>query len=95
MSELSEHIDSVVAYYCENQHRFQQFQASVETFFVKHPVLNSKPLPIIHSIKTRIKDPSHLKDKIERKYKQGKGISKDNLFTEITDLIGFRVLHLY
>ena len=95
MIERNEHIDSVVAYYSENQHRFQQFQASVETFFVKHPALNSKPLPIIHSIKTRIKDPGHLKDKIERKYKQGKEVTKENLFTEITDLIGFRVLHLY
>lgn len=95
MSELNEHIDSVVAYYSENQHRFQQFQASVETFFVKHPALNSKPFPIIHSTKTRIKDPSHLKDKIERKYKKGKEVTKENLFTEITDLIGFRVLHLY
>ena len=95
MSELDEHLDSVVAYYSENQHRFQQFQASVETFFVKHPILNSKPLPIIHSIKTRIKDPSHLKDKIERKHGQGREITKENLFTEITDLIGFRVLHLH
>jgi putative GTP pyrophosphokinase len=95
MNNQNEHINSVVSFYCENQHRFQQFQASVETFFVKHPTLNAKPLPIIHSVKTRIKDPSHLKDKIERKFKQGKEITKQNLFTEITDLIGFRVLHLY
>lgn len=95
MSDQNDHIDSVVSYYIDNQHRFQQFQASVETFFAKHPSLNAKPLPIIHSVKTRIKDPSHLKDKIERKYKQGKVITKENLFTEINDLIGFRVLHLY
>jgi putative GTP pyrophosphokinase len=95
MSEANESIDSVIAYYSENQHRFQQFQASVETFFVKHPTLNAKPLPIIHSVKTRIKDPDHLRDKIERKLNKGTVITKDNLFTEITDLIGFRVLHIY
>lgn len=95
MNKLEENINSVVDYYIENQHRFQQFQASVETFFVKHPALNAKPFPIIHSIKSRLKDPSHLRDKIERKYKKGQEITKDNLFTEITDLIGFRVLHLY
>ena len=48
MSNQNEHIDSVVAYYLENQHRLQQFQASVETFFIKHPDLNAKPFPIIH-----------------------------------------------
>jgi putative GTP pyrophosphokinase len=95
MSELNENIDNVIAFYKENQHRFQQFQASVETFFVKHPLLNAKPLPIIHSVKSRIKDPDHLRDKIERKFKKGKVVTKENLFTEITDLVGFRVLHLY
>ena len=62
MSEINEEqMNSVVTYYSDNIHRFQQFQASVETFFGKHPILNSKPFPIIHSIKTRLKDPSHLK----------------------------------
>lgn len=85
----------IIEYYVDNQHRLQQFQASVETFFSKHRVLNSKPLPVIHSIKTRLKDPEHLRDKIERKTIQGRKITIDNLFSEITDLIGFRVLHLY
>ncbi|MFZ4106169.1 RelA/SpoT domain-containing protein [Flavobacterium sp.] len=59
------------------------------------PHLNAKPFPIIHTIKTRIKDPSHLRDKIERKLEKDVVITKDNLFCEITDLIGLRVLHLY
>lgn len=94
MNELN-NIDYVIKYYIENQHRLQQFQASVETFFTKHRVLNAKPFPVIHSIKTRLKDPGHLWDKIERKQKQGKEITIDNLFSEVTDLIGFRILHLY
>lgn len=88
-------IEDVIQFYVDNTHRFQQFQASVETFFSKHRVLNSKPLPVIHSFKSRLKDPDHLRDKIERKLSEGREITIGNLFTEITDLIGFRVLHLY
>ncbi len=90
-----ESIDSVVNFYKDNQHRLMQFQASVEAFFSNHPHLNAKPFPIIHSIKTRLKDPNHLRDKITRKLNNGLAISKENLFREITDIVGLRVLHLY
>ncbi|MGJ1410188.1 hypothetical protein ACR78Z_10970 [Sphingobacterium thalpophilum] len=92
---MSGNIDSVIEYYKENQHRLIQFQASVEAFFSKHPKLNEKPFPVIHSIKTRIKDPEHLRDKIERKEANGIEINEGNLFREVTDLIGLRVLHIY
>lgn len=92
---MNESIDIVVNHFIENQHRLVQFQASVEAFFTRHPKLNEKHFPIIHSIKTRIKDPDHLRDKIERKIKKGTVITKENLFGEITDLIGLRVLHIY
>jgi len=95
MSNLDGNIESVIDFYNENHHRLLQFQASVETFFINHPQLNAKPFPIIHSIKTRLKDPEHLRDKIKRKLKKRIVISKDNLFSEITDLIGVRVLHIY
>lgn len=95
MSEHIENIDSVINFYNDNQHRLIQLQASVEAYFKNHPQLNSKPFPIIHSTKTRIKDPNHLRDKIERKLLKGVKITNDNLFREITDLIGIRVLHLY
>ncbi len=55
----------------------------------------------VHSMKWRIKDPDHLRDKLIRKWsearKKGKAlaITKDNLFTKINDLAGFRILHLY
>ena len=90
-----ESIDSVVNFYKDNQHRLMQFQASVEAFFSNHPHLNAKPFTIIHSIKTRLKDPNHLRDKITRKLNNGLAISKENLFREITDIVGLRVLHLY
>jgi ppGpp synthetase/RelA/SpoT-type nucleotidyltranferase len=55
----------------------------------------------VHSMKWRIKDPNHLRDKLIRKWsearKKGKAfaITRDNLFTRINDLAGFRILHLY
>jgi ppGpp synthetase/RelA/SpoT-type nucleotidyltranferase len=64
-------------------------------FFDKNPKLHESPFPIMHSLKSRIKDPKHLKDKLLRKLDKGIVITKDNLFTEITDLIGVRILHLH
>lgn len=88
-------VDGIINFYRDNQHKLLQFMASVETFFSVHPALNSKPFPIIHSIKGRLKDPDHLRDKIERKGKKGEEVTVGNLFREVTDLIGIRVLHLY
>jgi ppGpp synthetase/RelA/SpoT-type nucleotidyltranferase len=93
MNDQKEHIDSIVHFYSQNLHRFEQFQASVETFFAKHPELNSRF--VIHSLRSRLKDPDHLKDKIDRKIMQGRKITRENLFREVTDLLGVRVLHIY
>ncbi|MCU5087007.1 hypothetical protein OCA23_27360 [Bacillus cereus] len=55
----------------------------------------------VHSVRTRIKDPEHLIEKIIRKTKKKLikeptyEINVDNYTHEITDLIGIRVLHLY
>jgi ppGpp synthetase/RelA/SpoT-type nucleotidyltranferase len=96
MEEEELSLEEVVKFYGENQHRLHQFRASVETFFNSHPVLNKKPFPIIHSIKSRLKDPDHLEDKLKRKkVSKGLEVRPENLFTEVTDLIGVRVLHLY
>lgn len=56
---------------------------------------------LIHSLKWRTKDPSHLQDKLIRKatkaIEEGKSfaITADNLFDEIPDLAGVRLLHLH
>lgn len=55
----------------------------------------------VHSVRTRIKDPEHLIEKIIRKTKKKLvneptyEINIENYTHEITDLIGIRVLHLY
>lgn len=75
-------------------HRFKIFLAGVESVFREEPILNGVP-PVIHSIKTRIKDASHIKEKLDRKHKQTDPITVDNVFNRITDLAGIRVMHLY
>lgn len=56
---------------------------------------------LIHSTRSRIKDPDHLADKLLRKMRKCEqegvefAITTSNLFTEITDLAGIRILHLY
>jgi putative GTP pyrophosphokinase len=92
---MSQEIDDAVNAFLEKKFEYEQFLSGVLVFFEKHPILNKKPFPIIHSIKSRYKDPSHLADKLQRKLEKGIVITKDNIFTEITDFIGVRVLHLY
>lgn len=63
---------------------------------------NSSSLaPHIHSMRSRLKDPDHLRDKLLRKLKEARdkgkpfNITPDNLLRKITDLVGVRILHLY
>lgn len=42
-----------------------------------------------------MKDPEHLRDKLQRKQAKGIVVTKDTLFKEVTDLNGIRILHLY
>lgn len=90
-------INSVIEFYQGQKTQFllEQFLMQVKTFFELNPVLHTPPFPIIHSIKSRLKDPEHLRDKLGRKAKEGLIVSSDTLFHEITDLAGVRVLHLY
>jgi ppGpp synthetase/RelA/SpoT-type nucleotidyltranferase len=85
----------IVDYYKQNQHLFQLFQEAVVNALRLSPELNKHPHPVIHSIKTRLKDTSHLEEKIKRKAKDGHKITEENLFQKVTDLAGVRVLHLH
>ncbi|ELF6906540.1 hypothetical protein ACOCGD_001655 [Vibrio cholerae] len=55
---------------------------------------------LIHSLKSRVKDPAHLDEKLTRKNNElaMKGlptITVDNFFEKVTDVVGIRVLHLH
>src|SRR5258708_31469629 len=65
-------------------------------------ILGSPKLMVhVHSTKLRLKDPSHLREKLLRQLvevkKKGRPftISERNLLYRINDLAGFRILHLH
>lgn len=97
LSKDEEAIDAVINYYSDSNTQFilEQFLVQVWTFFNKNPILHERSFPIVHSLKSRVKDPEHLRDKLLRKLDKGIIVTEDNLFCEITDLIGVRILHLY
>ena len=56
---------------------------------------------LYHSSRWRIKDPAHLRDKLERKAREARiagnefEITEANVFDKINDLVGVRLLHLH
>jgi putative GTP pyrophosphokinase len=95
-SEL-EQIDELVHYFVSKNEVFKRAENSLLGYFTISTELRRH----IHSVKSRIKDPEHLKGKLIRKMRDAKergasfDISKENLFLKITDLVGFRIMHLH
>lgn len=87
--------DLALAAFEERRHELSIFMKGVEGWFASHPKLTGGHTPIVHSVKSRLKDSGHLKDKIARKQAGSDPITAENLFTRVTDLAGVRVLHLY
>lgn len=92
---MNSNIEKIIKAYSDKQFEYEEFLNGVVFFFQRHPSLNKTPLPVIHSIKWRVKNPDHLADKIQRKLAKGEIVTDENVFTEITDLVGVRILHLY
>lgn len=88
-------IADAVSQYKKQKHIFQRFLNGVVDSFTLEPRLNEYGKPVLHSIKHRIKDESHLKEKMLRKWNSEDIITSDNIFEKITDLAGVRLLHLY
>lgn len=88
-------IHSAVKEFDEKRHEFAIFMEGVAKWFQAHPMLSTSGFPTVHSVKMRLKDADHLKDKIERKWDESDPITGDNIFNKITDLAGVRVLHVY
>ena len=89
-------IEAMVKMYEENLEEFGRLADGMYSLFSSR-----KLRPLIHSIKVRVKDSTHLKDKLERKYLEATAvnlafdISASNLYERITDLVGLRILHLH
>ena len=89
--------EELVDLYLSQAHLFEQFKNAVVDCFRLEPALNQVKKPTIHSIKSRLKDPDHLRKKLNRKVLEADyvPITPENFFSRITDLTGVRVLHLY
>lgn len=90
-----ETLSAILQRISERQFEFQLFTEGVRDFFLKHPDLSLATSPPIHSVKWRMKSSSHLEEKLLRKDTPERPITPDNVFREITDLGGVRVLHLH
>ena len=75
-------------------HDIDLFRDYTVRFFETHPDLTQSPR-VVHSVKSRIKDLQHLREKIQRKSSTEDPITPENIFDRVTDLAGVRVLHLY
>ncbi len=87
-------VDRLIATYVDRQDEFDYFRRQVSDFFLISKRFNSPPLPIVHSVKSRLKDIDHLREKIIRKWADGP-ITNETFFSRVTDFAGVRVLHLY
>lgn len=75
-------------------HDIDIFRDYTVRFFETHPDLTQSP-QVVHSVKSRIKDLQHVREKIQRKSSTEDPITPENIFDRVTDLAGVRVLHLY
>ena len=75
-------------------HNIDLFRKYVINFFETHPDLTQSP-QVVHSVKSRMKNLQHLREKIQRKFSAEDPITPENIFDRITDIAGVRVLHLY
>ncbi len=88
-------ISSALERYNNEAHVFERFKNVVIDYFRTEPSLRNKQGSTIHSIKSRMKNPDHLRDKLNRKWDEGVQVDDANVFNVINDLAGVRLLHLY
>ena len=94
---ISKQIRDAVRAFEEKRADFETDAMNLQNRLLANPELKK----LIHSLKTRVKDPTHLKDKLERKARKAvEGgetfeITVENLWDEVPDLSGVRLLHLH
>ena len=66
-------IDEIIKFYQNDKllkYELEGFKQQVQNFFLSWPGFIVDQKSVIHSIKSRIKDPEHLRDKIHRKVEE-------------------------
>jgi GTP pyrophosphokinase len=90
-------IDRIVEHYEQNLAKFDTLVKIVDVLVRGSPTLMEQ----VHTVKFRVKNPAHLRDKLIRRASSAEasrtafGITKENLFSKINDLAGYRILHLH
>lgn len=90
-------IDALLAEYDQRRDIIDIFRQSLMTALTTSSELE----PYVHSLKTRPKDPEHLREKLYRKISRAQAdgtpfdITPENLLVRVNDLAGIRLLHLY
>jgi putative GTP pyrophosphokinase len=89
-------VDALVERFEQQKKAFSGFMNNVIDFFLpdNDALKASDGRCVVHSLKSRQKDITHLRDKIIRKREEGRIITVENVFNEINDFCGVRVLHL-
>ena len=90
-----EAIERLLQLYDQAKHDLRIFMNTVLQYIGEHPDLIDPGREVIHSYKSRLKNRDHLRDKIQRKSLEGRQINEANLFREVTDLAGVRILLLF
>lgn len=96
-SSESDQIGELLHAYASHERQIALFRDQLLVALTSSNELNKA----IHSIRSRLKDPNHLRDKLQRKLLECKRTHKaftvrpDNLLIKINDLIGVRILHLH
>lgn len=88
-------LDAIVAAYDAMSHDLKLFMYVVERYIGENPSLVAGGHRLIHSFKSRLKDPGHLRAKVIRKAAEGKAITINDFYSKVTDLAGVRILHLF
>ncbi len=92
--DRAQSIESAVGAFQDRTHEFRIFMNGAAQWFEQHPRLSAVP-PVVHSVKSRLKNCDHLRDKLQRKWDETNPIDGSNVFGRVTDLAGVRVLHLH
>lgn len=87
--------DAALNAFDEMNHELNMFMTSVRNWFETHPALTIGNTPLVHSVKSRLKNREHLRQKILKKSSANNIIDGNSLGGKITDLAGVRVLHLH
>jgi len=87
--------EALLSQYDDASHELRIFMQGIVQYIGEHPKLTRPGNEVVHSFKSRLKDRDHLQKKLIRKAERGCEINEENLFQEITDLAGVRILHLF